>query len=287
MKNIRVTQQYTNKHDLALSLFLKDISKIPVLSAEDEFKIASKARKGDKKALDLLITSNLRFVVTVAKQYQNKGLDLVDLIQEGTNGLIQAAERFDETRGFKFISYAVWWIRQSIILALSYQSRTIRIPMNQIININKINKAITQLEQKFDRDPSYEELEDETQISSDTISTAMTAYKRAVSLEMPFDDEETGSLLDVLPDHNLERTDEFLLEDELHNELNGVLNNLPYREQDIMRLSFGIGTALMQCEEIAARFGMCCERVRQIKDIAIESLKKDYLEELREILLKQ
>lgn len=255
-----------------------------MITPEEEIELTKRIRSGDKEAIDKLVRANLRFVISVAKQYQNKGLTLVDLIQEGNIGLIEAAKRYDETRGFKFISYAVWWIRQAIIHAISEQCRTIRIPMNQVVYINKINKASDKLEQKNGRKPSIEELEEETNLDSSKIALTLTSVNRSISLETPFKDEEAGCLLDVIPNSNSDEADEYSARNDLSNSIEFVLSKLPFRERDILRMSFGIGMPAMQNEEIADRFGVGCERVRQIQKEALNKLKVEYGDVLRELL---
>lgn len=255
-----------------------------MITPEEEIELTKQIRSGDKKAIDKLVKANLRFVISVAKQYQNKGLTLVDLIQEGNIGLIEAAKRYDETRGFKFISYAVWWIRQSIIHAISEQCRTIRVPMNQVVYINKINKASEKFEQENGRKPSVEELEKETNLDSDKINLTLASINKAVSLDTPFKDEEAGCLLDVIPNENSSNTDEYSSRNDLSDSIEFVLSKLPFRERDILRMSFGIGMCVMQNEEIADRFGIGCERVRQIQKEALNKLKIEYGDVLRELL---
>lgn len=284
MKIFRITQSITDRQDASLGLYFKDVSKQPMITPEEEIELTKQIRAGDKKAIDKLVKANLRFVISVAKQYQNKGLTLVDLIQEGNIGLIEAAKRYDETRGFKFISYAVWWIRQSIIHAISEQCRTIRVPMNQVVYINKINKASEKFEQENGRKPSVEELEKETNLDSDKINLTLASINKAVSLDTPFKDEEAGCLLDVIPNENSSDTDEYSSRNDLSDSIEFVLSKLPFRERDILRMSFGIGMCVMQNEEIADRFGIGSERVRQIQKEALNKLKIEYGDVLRELL---
>lgn len=255
-----------------------------MITPEEEVKLTKQIRAGDKTAIDKLVKANLRFVISVAKQYQNKGLTLVDLIQEGNIGLIEAAKRYDETRGFRFISYAVWWIRQSIIHAISDQCRTIRIPMNQVVHINKINKISDKFEQENGRKPSVEELAIETNLDPSKISLALASVNRAVSLDTPFNDEEAGCLLDVIPNENSSDTDAYSSRNDVSKSIDFVLSKLPFRERDILKMSFGIGMNAMQNEEIADRFGIGCERVRQIQKEALNKLKIEYGDVLRELL---
>ncbi len=265
-------------------MYFKDVSKQPLIDINEEIALTKKIKEGDKAAVDALVKANLRFVISVAKQYQNKGLDLVDLVQEGNIGLIEAAKRYDETRGFRFISYAVWWIRQSIMHAISDQCRTVRIPMSQVVYMNKINKATAKFEQEHGRKPSPEEIEEETNLSSDKISFTLSSSSRAVSLETPFKDEEAGCLLDVLPNENCEDTDRQLVQSSVSQELEDVLNKLSFRERDILKMAFGLGMTPMQNEEIASRFGIGCERVRQIQHEAIDEIKTNYRHLLKELL---
>lgn len=255
-----------------------------MITPEMEAELTKRIKSGDKAAANELVKANLRFVISVAKQYQNKGLTLVDLIQEGNIGLIEAAKRYDETRGFRFISYAVWWIRQSIMHAISEQCRTVRVPMNQVVYINKINKASEKFEQEHGRKPSVEELEKETNLDSNKITFTLSSVSRSVSLETPFKDEEAGCLLDVIPNDNSESADEYSSRNDLSSSLETVLSKLPFRERDILKMSFGIGMLPMQNEEIGNRFGIGCERVRQIQKEALTTLKQQYGDILRELL---
>lgn len=284
MKSFKITQSITERQDASLGMYFKDVSKQPLIDINEEIALTKKIKEGDKAAVDALVKANLRFVISVAKQYQNKGLDLVDLVQEGNIGLIEAAKRYDETRGFRFISYAVWWIRQSIMHAISDQCRTVRIPMSQVVYMNKINKATAKFEQEHGRKPSPEEIEEETNLSYDKISFTLSSSSRAVSLETPFKDEEAGCLLDVLPNENCEDTDRQLVQSSVSQELEDVLNKLSFRERDILKMAFGLGMTPMQNEEIASRFGIGCERVRQIQHEAIDEIKTNYRHLLKELL---
>lgn len=284
MKSFKISQSITDRQDASLSIFFKEVSKLPLIDADKEVELSKRVKEGDEEAANELVKANLRFVISVAKQYQNKGLPLVDLIQEGCCGLIQASKLFDESKGFKFISYAVWWIRQAIIKALSEQCRTIRIPMNQVVYINKINKASEKFEQENGRKPSVEELERETSLDSSKIALTLESINRAVSLETPFNDEDAGCLLDVIPNSNSTETDEYSSRNDLSSSIELVLSKLPFRESDILRMSFGIGMNAMQNEEIADRFGIGCERVRQIQKEALNKLKIEYGDILRELL---
>lgn len=284
-KTFRITQTITDRQDASLGLYFKDVSKQPMIDINEEIALTKRIKEGDQEAANKLIKANLRFVISVAKQYQNKGLDLVDLIQEGNIGLIESAKRYDETRGYRFISYAVWWIRQAITHAISDQCRTVRIPMNQITYVSKINKATELFEQKYGRKPSLAELEDETNLSSDKITTTLSSVNRSISLENPFsNDEDVGCLLDVLPNKNIENTDDNLIRNNISKKLEEVLNKLPDRERDVLIMSFGLGMQPMQNEEIANRYGIGCERVRQIVREAIEKIKTNYSNLLKELL---
>lgn len=284
MKSFKITQSITDRQDASLGMYMKDISKESLISLEEEIELAQKIKQGDRLAADKLICANLRFVISVAKQYQNKGLPLVDLIQAGNEGLIEASTRWDETRGFKFISYAVWWIRQSIIHAISDQCRTIRVPMNQIVHMNKISKATDKLEQELGRAPSIEELSAETEIASDKINLTLSSINKALSLDTPFKDEETGCLLDIIPNENSAGTDSDIVQESVSTEIEYVLRKLSSREGDILRMSFGLGMMPMTLEEIASRFGIGSERVRQIQHEALEKIRLNYSDTLRGLL---
>lgn len=284
MKSFKITQSITDRQDASLGLYFKDVSKQPMIDINEEIALTKRIKEGDQKAIDKLVNANLRFVISVAKQYQNKGLPLVDLIQEGNLGIVEAAKRYDETRGFRFISYAVWWIRQSIMHAISSQCRTVRIPMSQVAYLNRISKATEKFEQEYGRKPSPEEIEAETNLSSDKISFTLSSSNRSISLETPFNDEEAGCLLDVIPDSNSDDTDKTLIQDSISQELEDVLNKLSFRERDVLRMSFGLGMVAMQNEEIAIRFGIGSERVRQIQHEAIEKIRLNYGDALRELL---
>ena len=284
MKSFKITQSITDRQDASLGLYFKDVSKQPMIDINEEIALTKRIKEGDQKAIDKLVNANLRFVISVAKQYQNKGLPLVDLIQEGNLGIVEAAKRYDETRGFRFISYAVWWIRQSIMHAISSQCRTVRIPMSQVAYLNRINKATEKFEQKHGRKPSPEEIEAETSLTTDKISFTLSSSNRSISLETPFNDEEAGCLLDVIPDSNSDDTDKTLIQDSISQELEDVLNKLSFRERDVLRMSFGLGMVAMQNEEIAIRFGIGSERVRQIQHETLEKIRLNYGDALRELL---
>lgn len=284
MKSFKITQSITDRQDASLGIFFKEVSKLPMIDINKEIELSRRVKKGDMKAADELVKANLRFVISVAKQYQNKGLPLVDLIQEGCIGVIEASRRYDESKGFRFISYAVWWIRQAIMHAISDQCRTVRVPMSQVVYMNKISKATEKFEQEYGRKPLPEEIESETNLTSDKISFTLSSSSRSVSLESPFKDEEAGCLLDVIPNSNSEDTDKTLIQDSISQELEDVLNKLSFRERDILRMSFGLGMMPMQNEEIASRFGIGCERVRQIQHEAIDKIKSNYSYLLKDLL---
>ena len=284
MKSFKITQSITDRQDASLGIFFKEVSKLPMIDINKEIELSRRVKKGDMKAADELVKANLRCVISVAKQYQNKGLPLVDLIQEGCIGVIEASRRYDESKGFRFISYAVWWIRQAIIHAISDQCRTVRVPMSQVVYMNKISKATEKFEQEYGRKPLPEEIESETNLTSDKISFTLSSSSRSVSLESPFKDEEAGCLLDVIPNSNSEDTDKTLIQDSISQELEDVLDKLSFRERDILRMSFGLGMMPMQNEEIASRFGIGCERVRQIQHEAIDKIKSNYSYLLKDLL---
>lgn len=284
MKSFKITQSITDRKDASLGIYFKDVSKLSMITPEKEAELTKRIKLGDKAAANELVTANLRFVISVAKQYQNKGLDLVDLIQEGNIGMLEAAYKFDETRGYRFISYAVWWIRQSIMRAISEQCRTVRVPMSQIVNMSKINKMSERFEQKNGRVPSMEEIEKETNLNRKKINMSLASTYRSVSLESPLRDEDVSCLLDVLPNDNSESTDTTALKSDLIIEIERVLSKLSYREQDVLRMSFGIGVQAMSNDEIANRFGIGGERVRQIQHSAINHIRNKYKNELSELL---
>ena len=284
MRSFKISQSITDRQDASLNSYFKDVSRQPMISQEEEIELTKKIKEGNEVAVKKLVEANLRFVISVAKQYQNKGLALVDLIQEGNLGLLEAARKFDETRGFRFISYAVWWIRQAIIKALSDQCRTIRIPANQVVCMNKINKVIEQFEQQHGRKPSIGELEELTDIDHDTICLTMSAMNRSVSLENPIKDEDASCLLDIIPNDGAVSTDAEVAKNDLSKEIERMLSKLSYRDRDILRMSFGIGMNPMTNEEIARRFGIGSERVRQIQHSAINYLRAKYINDLKELL---
>lgn len=284
MKSFKITQSITDRKDASLGIYFKDVSKLSMITPEKEVELTKRIKLGDKAAANELVTANLRFVISVAKQYQNKGLDLVDLIQEGNIGMLEAAYKFDETRGYRFISYAVWWIRQSIMRAISEQCRTVRVPMSQIVNMSKINKMSEKFEQKNGRTPSMEEIEEETNLDRKKINMSLALTYRSVSLESPLRDEDVSCLLDVLPNDNSESTDTTALKSDLIIEIEHILSKLSYREQDVLRMSFGIGVQAMSNDEIANRFGIGGERIRQIQHSAINHIRNKYKNELSELL---
>ena len=284
MKSFKITQSITDRKDASLGIYFKDVSKLSMITPEKEIELTRRIKLGDKAAANELVTANLRFVISVAKQYQNKGLDLVDLIQEGNIGMLEAAYKFDETRGYRFISYAVWWIRQSIMRAISEQCRTVRVPMSQIVNMSKINKMSEKFEQNNGRAPSMEEIEEETNLDRKKINMSLASTYRSVSLESPLRDEDVGCLLDVLPNDNSESTDTTALKSDLIIEIEHILSKLSYRERDVLRMSFGIGVQAMSNDEIANRFGIGGERIRQIQHSAINHIRNKYKNELSELL---
>jgi len=273
MRQLKITKSITNRESASLDKYLQEIGKEELITVEEEVELAQRIRKGDRTALEKLTRANLRFVVSVAKQYQNQGLSLPDLINEGNLGLIKAAEKFDETRGFKFISYAVWWIRQSILQALAEQSRIVRLPLNQVGSLNKINKAFSKFEQENERIPSTEELADVLEIAKEKIADTLRVSGRHVSVDAPFIEGEDNSLLDVLVDYSSPVADRALINESLVREIDRALATLTERERDIIKLFFGIGVQEMTLEEIGEKFGLTRERVRQIKEKAIRRLR--------------
>ena len=275
MRQLKITKQVTNRETQSLDKYLQEIGKVMLINSEQEVDLARKIKQGDQKALETLTKANLRFVVSVAKQYQNQGLTLGDLINEGNLGLIKAAQRFDETRGFKFISYAVWWIRQSILQSLAEQSRIVRLPLNKIGFINKINKAFCKLEQDFEREPTNEEISKVLHISQDDIRDTMRSSGRHVSMDAPFLQGEDGNLLDLIPGEDDLSPETALLTESLRREIERALGTLTPREADVIRLYYGLsdGSPSMTLEEIGERFELTRERVRQIKEKAIRRLK--------------
>ena len=275
MRQLKITKSITNRESEALEKYLSEIGKEELLSADEEVELAQRIRKGDKKALERLTKSNLRFVVSVAKQYQNQGLSLPDLINEGNVGLIKAAEKYDETRGFKFISYAVWWIRQSILQAIAEQSRIVRLPLNQLGSMNKINRMLTKFEQENERRPSVDEISEVIDIPEEKVDEAINVSGRQVSVDAPFVDGEDNSLLDVLVNNDAPMADKQLVIESLQAEIMDALKMLTIRERNIITAFYGIGQPEMTLEEIGAKFGLTRERVRQIKEKAIRRLRSN------------
>lgn len=275
MRQLKITKSITNRESQSLEKYLQEIGKVDLLTPEEEVDLAKRIKEGDQEALERLTKANLRFVVSVAKQYQNQGLSLSDLINEGNLGLIKAAQRFDETRGFKFISYAVWWIRQSILQALAEQSRIVRLPLNKVGSLNKINRAFSELEQEFEREPTPDELAELLEIPSEEVETTLGVAARHVSMDAPFAEGEDNSLLDVLENTSTPDTDKGLeYIESLRTEIERSLSTLTDRQCDVLKLYFGIGIEHpMSLEDIGDRFGLTRERVRQIKDKAINKLR--------------
>ncbi|UKJ06035.1 sigma-70 family RNA polymerase sigma factor [Solitalea lacus] len=274
MRQLKITQSITNRESQSLDKYLHEIGKVDLITAEEEVILAQKIREGDQVALERLTKTNLRFVVSVAKQYQNQGLTLGDLINEGNLGLIKAAKRFDETKGFKFISYAVWWIRQSILQAIAEQSRIVRLPLNQVGSLSKISKAYSKLEQEYEREPSPEELADILETTVDKISDTLSNSGRHVSMDAPFVQGEENTLLDVLENTDTPNTDSMLISESLSEEIKRALSTLTEREREIIVLFFGLGSNHpLSLEEIGEKFNLTRERVRQIKDKALQRLR--------------
>lgn len=271
---VRITKQYTNRESQSLDKYLQEIGKVDLITSEEEIELAQRIKKGDQRALEKLVKANLRFVVSVAKQYQNQGLSLGDLINEGNLGLIKAAKRFDETRGFKFISYAVWWIRQSILQALAEQSRIVRLPLNRVGALNKIGKAFSNLEQEFEREPSAEELSEELNIPINEIADTLKISGRHVSVDAPFAPGEENRLLDVISNDAQPAPDHGLMKESLKQEIERALSTLTEREAEVIRLYFGLNSEhSLTLEEIGEKFNLTRERVRQIKEKAIRRLR--------------
>lgn len=275
MRQLKITQSITNRESASLEKYLQDIGKESMVSPQEEVVLAQRIKQGDHLALDKLTRANLRFVVSVAKQYQNQGMSLPDLINEGNLGLIKAAQRFDETKGFKFISYAVWWIRQSILQAIAEQSRMVRLPLNQIGAMNKVKKALSHLEQKYGRDPSPEEISEAVDLSYNQIRDVLRVGNRPVSMDAPFDNnEENNTLLDVLASTDVPGTDAVLLDESLTEDINRSLSTLSKREAEVIRMFFGIGSKIsMSLDEIGVELSLTRERVRQIKETGLRRLK--------------
>ncbi|SFG12051.1 RNA polymerase sigma factor RpoD/SigA [Prevotella sp. KH2C16] len=276
MRQLKITKSITNRESQSLDKYLQEIGQEELITVEEEVELAQKIREGDHKALEKLTKANLRFVVSVAKQYQNQGLSLPDLINEGNLGLIKAAEKFDETRGFKFISYAVWWIRQSILQAIAEQSRIVRLPLNQVGSVNKINRLLNKFEQENERRPSIDEIAENIDLPEDKIEDALKVNNnRHVSVDAPFMDGEDNSLLDILPNYDAPLADKELVMDSLREEISRALSALNERERNIIECFFGINQPEMTLEEIGDKFQLTRERVRQIKEKAIRKLRKN------------
>lgn len=275
MRQLKISKSITNRESQSLDRYLQEIGREELITVEEEVELAQAIKRGDRKALEKMTKANLRFVVSVAKQYQNQGLSLPDLINEGNLGLIKAAEKFDETRGFKFISYAVWWIRQSILQALAEQSRIVRLPLNQVGTLNKITKALSKFEQENERRPSSAELAKELDIAEDKVADSLKVSGRHISVDAPFVEGEDNSLLDVLTNDDTPNADRTLINESLATEIDRVLSTLTERESEIVKLFFGIGGHQeMTLEEIGVKFGLTRERVRQIKEKAIKRLRQ-------------
>ena len=287
MRQLKITKSITNRESASLDKYLQEIGHEDLITVEEEVELAQRIRKGDRKALEKLTKANLRFVVSVAKQYQNQGLSLPDLINEGNLGLIKAAEKFDETRGFKFISYAVWWIRQSILQAIAEQSRIVRLPLNQVGSVNKINRILNKFEQEHERRPSIDEIAASVDIPEDKIEDALKVNNRHISVDAPFVDGEENNLLDVLPNIDAPTTDNALVIESLRNEINRALLTLNERERKIIEAFFGINQPEMTLEEIGDKFGLTRERVRQIKEKAIRRLRHNTKNKLLKSYLGQ
>jgi len=276
MRQLKITKQVTNRESKSLDKYLQDISKLPMITAEEEVELAQRIREGDQDALDKLTTANLRFVVSVAKQYQNQGLTLPDLINEGNAGLVKAAKRFDETRGFKFISYAVWWIRQAILQALAEQSRIVRLPLNKIGSINKINKAFSYLEQAHERPPSPQEIAKELDMTVSEVKQSLKNSGRHLSMDAPLKEGETSSLYDVVKSGESPNPDKDLMLESLNVEINRALDTLSQKESDVIRLNFGLSNEPpMTLDEIGLTFDLTRERVRQIREKGIKRLRQE------------
>jgi RNA polymerase primary sigma factor len=274
MRQLKISKQVTNRETASLDKYLQEIGKVDLITADEEVELARKIRAGDQNALEKLTKANLRFVVSVSKQYQNQGLSLPDLINEGNLGLIKAAQRFDETRGFKFISYAVWWIRQSILQALAEQARIVRLPLNKIGSINKINRTFSELEQRFEREPSVQEIAQVLEMAPDEVKESLKSSGRHVSMDAPLTSDEEGSMYDVLDNKDTPSPDKGLITDSLRKEIERALSTLTHREANIIWLYFGLnGKHAHTLEEIGEEFNLTRERVRQIKEKAIKRLK--------------
>ena len=273
MRQLKITKSITNRESASIDKYLQEIGRENLLTVDEEVQLAQRIRQGDQAALEKLTRANLRFVVSVAKQYQHQGLSLPDLINEGNLGLIKAATKFDETKGFKFISYAVWWIRQSILQALAEQSRIVRLPLNQVGSLNKLNREQSRFEQKNEREPSEEELASTLDMTSEKVTETMKISGKQMSMEAPFGEDEENCLLDMMPNENIPHTDNTLIRESLNNEVERALSTLTGREKAIIKHFYGIGVPDLTLEEIGNKFGLTRERVRQLKEKAIRRLR--------------
>ena len=287
MRQLKITKSITNRESQALERYLQEIGHEELLTADEEVELAQRIKKGDRKALEKLTKANLRFVVSVAKQYQNQGLSLPDLINEGNLGLIKAAEKFDETRGFKFISYAVWWIRQSILQAIAEQSRMVRLPLNQVSSVNKINRATSKFEQENERRPSVNEIADTINLPEEKIESAMKMNARHVSVDAPFAEGDENNLLDMLTNDDSPMADAELVKESLRDEITRALDTLNERERNILMAIFGIGMPEMTMEEVGQKYGLTRERVRQIKEKALRHLRNNTKSKILKVYLGQ
>ena len=275
MRQLKITNGITKRDTESFNKYLQEIGREEMISVEEEVELAKRIKQGDRKALDRLVKANLRFVVSVAKQYQNQGMSLQDLINEGNIGLIKAAEKFDETRGFKFISYAVWWIRQSILQAIAEQSRVVRLPLNQVGNVNKINRALNQFEQENERRPSVDEIADKVDLPQDKIEDALKVNTHQISVDAPLSDSDNSSLIDYMHNDSEPATDEELLKESLREEIANALSALNEREQNVVKAFYGIDQPERTMEEIGKMYGLTRERVRQIREKVIRKLKQN------------
>ena len=280
MRQLKITKSITNRESAALERYLQEIGKEEMVTAEEEVELAQRIKKGDQKALERLTKANLRFVVSVAKQYQNQGLGLADLINEGNMGLIKAAERFDETRGFKFISYAVWWIRQSILQAIAEQSRIVRLPLNQVGSVAKVNRVLSKFEQENERRPSVDEISERIDLPEDKIDDALRAQNKHISMDAPIYEGEEGNMLDTMVNDDSPMADYQLLKESLKEEIHSALNGLSDREKSVIEAFYGIGMPEMTLDEIGSKYGLTRERVRQIKEKAIRRLRNNTYNEV-------
>ncbi len=287
MRQLKITKSITNRENDSLDKYLQEIGRVEMVSIEEEIELAQRIKKGDRKALEKLTKANLRFVVSVAKQYQNQGLSLPDLINEGNMGLIKAAEKFDETRGFKFISYAVWWIRQSILQAIAEQSRIVRLPLNQVGSMNKINRMLSKFEQENERRPSIEEISESVDLSHEKIDDALKIQNKHVSMDAPLFEGEASNLLDIMVNDDAPMADKSLVLESLRAEIKNVLKSLSERERMVVEAFYGIGQPEMTLEEIGTKFGLTRERVRQIKEKAIRRLRNSTTNKLLKTYLGQ